>query len=140
MAKVVLPNYNPTLEPADIGRLLERQFAGKYQIEPSSSRFIDFKVFPSEWKGAVVRLKQDSEQKTTVIVVNGRVPHVWARLALVVIVWFPLVYADMIASRPVVKDIVNALETSPELGGTAGEPPSPPPPPPPPPGPPVDSG
>jgi hypothetical protein len=130
MAKVVLPTYNPTLEPADIGRVLERQFAGKYQVEPSSSRFIDFKVYPSEWKGAAVRLKQDPKQEKTVIVVNGLVPHIWARLALVAIVWFPLVYANAIASRPVINDIVSALETSPELGATAGAPPPPPPPPP----------
>ena len=130
MAKVVLPTYNPTLEPADIGKVLERQFAGKYQIEPSSSRFLDFKVYPSEWKGAAVRLKQDPQQQQTVIMVNGSVPHGWARLALVAIVWLPLLYADMIASRPVVEDVVNALETSPELGAMAGAPPPPPPPPP----------
>jgi hypothetical protein len=133
MAKVVLPTYKPELEPGDIGKLLERQFAGKYQIEPSTSRFIDFKVYPSEWKGAMVRLKQNADRQQTVIQVMGRVPHIWARLALVVIVWFPLLYADTVASKPVVQDVVNALQTSPELGWTPEAAPPPPPPPPTPP-------
>jgi hypothetical protein len=81
-------------------------------------------------EGSGVRLKQDAQQQKNVIVVNGRVPHVWARLALVAIVWFPLLYADLIASRPAVEDVVNAPQTIPELGGTQGAPPPPPPPPP----------
>ncbi len=128
MPKVVLPSYRPELEPEAVGRVLEQQFAGKYEVEESSSRWIDFKVYPSGWKGATVKLKQDAEQNQTVILVRGRVPSIWARLALVAIVWMPLIYMDTAGSRPVVDDVVNAVETSPELGGKGSAPPPPPPP------------
>jgi hypothetical protein len=153
MAKIVLPTYNPALQPTDIGRVLEQQFAGKYQLKPSSSRWIDYYVFPNEWKGATVKLKQDEQRQQTVINVRGRVPAIWARLALLAIVWFPLIYQDTIGSRPVVEDVMNALQTSQELSGigapaspasppadavpppppaeAGGAPPPPPPPPPP---------
>jgi hypothetical protein len=136
MPKVLLPNYKPELEPEAVGRVLEQQLGGKYEIEPMpDARFVDFKVYPSEWKGAMVRLKQDQKGERTMILVNGRVPHIWARLALVIIVWFPLVYADLVASRPVVDDVMNALQSSPELTGAEAATPPPPPPPPPAPGP-----
>jgi hypothetical protein len=130
MAKLVLPTYNPELEPEQVGMVLEQQFAGKYEVEPSSSRWIDYKVYPSGWKGATVKLKQDPERDQTVILVRGRVPSIWARLALVAIVWLPLVYMDTAGSRTVVQDVVDAVESSPELGGKGSAPPPPPPPPP----------
>lgn len=128
MPKVVLPTYTPELQLEDVGRVLEQQFAGKYQVQRTGGKGRAYKVFPNPWKGAMVRLKQDAERQQTTIIVWGRVPEMWARIALVAIVWLPLVIADTVASRGVVQDVVNALQTSPELGGPGTEAPPPPPP------------
>lgn len=146
MPKVTLP-HNPELQPEQVLEVVQRQLGGKYQFRPSNARFVDFWVFPSEWKGASVRLKQKPDKQQTTILVYGNAPSLWARLALVAIIWAPLLYVQLVAARPVVNDVVNAIETSPELRGEQALPPAPsaqaaeaaasPPPPPPPPPPPA---
>jgi hypothetical protein len=127
MAKVVLPAYKPELDDADVRRILEQRFAGKYEIRPSRSKRVACLVCASDWKGAVVALRQKPDEEQTVVMVFGQVPSVWARIALVVIVWFPLLYMQTIGSRPVAQDVIHAIETSPELGGTGTAAPPPPP-------------
>jgi hypothetical protein len=72
-------------------------------------------VIASPVKAASVKLKQKPGSGETVIQVIGNQPSAGTRLALTIPLAIPKLYTDLIACKPIVNDVLQALESSPEL-------------------------
>jgi hypothetical protein len=106
------------LNEARIREILERRFGGKYSFRWGTKPGQVAWVFPSQWKGACVILQRKPDSNETRIRVFGGSPSLAHRLILTVLFAIPMLYVQLVASQPIIKEVAAALNN--ELGGTAG--------------------
>jgi hypothetical protein len=66
MATITI-RHRPDLTPQEAEQIFRDQFAGKYEVYPTSIRTRDFVVKKSEWSGVGVRVKQEKDSTTTFV-------------------------------------------------------------------------
>jgi hypothetical protein len=114
MANVKLP-YNASIDADQVGAVLERTLGNRYELRRANTPNTDWFVIASPVKAASVKLKQKPGSGETVIQVIGNQPSAGTRLALTILLALPKLYTDLVACKPIVNDVVQALESSPEF-------------------------
>jgi hypothetical protein len=107
---------NGSLDNALLAGILKQRLGTKYSIE-IDPRGRGVKVIESSTKAAYTRIRPVKEGGGSQVQIWGQVPSAGARLALVIPLGIPLIYMQLVAARPVVDDVRQALEQGPDNAG-----------------------
>ncbi|OQB80440.1 MAG: Serine/threonine-protein kinase pkn1 [Planctomycetes bacterium ADurb.Bin126] len=113
--------HNPSLTSEQLKGIFESKFGRKYEICTPLGIGTGFVIKQSDWTGVGIWLKQDRDR--TVLKYHGLVPTGIARIILLLFTGpFGFLFLAAVTWKPLRAEIVEFVETSPELMGESARP------------------